>query len=61
MGNSIRRKSSGNSVDCDRGNPSKFDTSPGVVQSQAMESLEMDIPLNPTEHEDGLPATHRLD
>ena len=60
VGNSIRRKSGGNSVNCDRGNPSKSDTSPGVVQSQAMESLEMDIPLNPTEHEDRLPATHKL-
>nr|POF26498.1 isoform 2 of thymidylate kinase [Quercus suber] len=61
VGNSIRRKSGGNSVDCDRGNSSKSNTSPGMVQSQATESLEMDIPLNATEYKDGLPATHRLD
>lgn len=47
MGNSIIWKSGGNSGDCDKGNLSKSDTIPGVVQSQATVSLEMDIPLTP--------------
>lgn len=59
MGNSIRWKSGGNSGDCDKGNLSKSNTIPGVVQSQATKSLEMDIPLNPTKHEDELPTTHK--
>ena len=59
VGNSIRRKSGGNSVDCDRGNPSKSNTSPGVVQSQAMEAWKWIFPLTPMSMKTGcLPLTN---